>query len=107
MTYEKERDEAAESYRTRYLFAGNVRESRIALEGFNRGSDWAHQRAEKKVQGLIKALLLERESPRELCALMAEGEGSNPKVYQTMANAAMGKIDKALEEFKKDQQEDG
>lgn len=39
------------------------------------------------------------ESPRNLCALMAEGEGDNPEVYKQMARAAMKKIDDALKQI--------
>lgn len=38
----------------------------------------------------IDPLLLEA---RELCALMAEGEGDDPKVYMSMARQAMEKLD--------------
>ena len=35
-------------------------------------------------------------SIRETLALMVEGEGSNPETYQTMANSALVKLDKAI-----------
>lgn len=37
-----------------------------------------------------------KNSPRELCALMSEGEGSNVEVYRIMASGAMRRIDEAI-----------
>lgn len=58
--------------------------------------------ANEHIMILIEALTKDRESVRELCALMAEGEGSDPEVYRIMAKAALKKIDDALEKLRKE-----
>lgn len=50
------------------------------------------------MEKLIRDLREGQECPRELCALMAEGEGDSVWVYQKMAKAAMDKIDKLTKE---------
>lgn len=54
----------------------------------------------RKTEKLIDALTKDIASPRELCALMSEGEGNHLEIYQAMSKSAMKQIDEAIEEWR-------
>lgn len=57
--------------------------------------------AEKLIGQLEKMINGDCNSPKELCALMAEGEGNDVNLYQDLAKASMLKLDEALELIEK------
>lgn len=48
---------------------------------------------------VLEELSTDRESVREILALMSEGEGSDPEIYRTMAKAALAIFDKLAAEL--------
>ena len=67
-----------------------------AHKSWNEGFEAGYAEAQKDVASLIKAL----SDSREICALMAEGEGDCAGVYMSMSKSALEVLNRALAEWK-------
>lgn len=65
---------------------------------FRQGALYGNEQVNHPLREAIKSLdkTGDINSPRNLCALMAEGEGDDVEVYRQMAKSAMLKIDEVV-----------
>lgn len=71
---------------------------------FRQGALYGEEKVNQPLREAIKSLNKtdDLNSPRNLCALMAEGEGDNVETYKQMAKSAMIKIDEIISTLNKD-----